>query len=150
MKFDSPKEMLLVDYEKSLAAVDKFEGILLQIQNWSIVGCGAVTAYGYEKSSSQIMLLASFLAILFGVFAHLYKAFQIDAMNHASLLELLLASPDPIPETYVFGIGHNITGATWFNLRRALMHRALWYLHAFYVILMIMPIAGILFFRSSQ
>lgn len=147
MEVDRQRELLQLDYEKSLAAVDKFEYCLLQIQNWSIVTCGAVTAFGHETQSFLILGLGVFLSLMFGVFALLYKGFQVDVMNHVSIVERALQHPNTLSDDYVFGVGRSIRGATPSLFRLTLTIPALWYLRSFYLVLALVPLIGMFFIR---
>ena len=78
------RELLLVDYDKSLAAVDKFDGALFQ--NPQLVSRHVWCGDGVRIRPALRIdpLLASLLAVLFGLFALVFKTFQIDAVGSGS------------------------------------------------------------------
>jgi hypothetical protein len=140
-------KLLLLDYSKAPAAVDKFDDFLFRIKNWSIVSCGAVTAYGYDKMSCAVLFLGFLLAGMCGLLAHLYKSMQFDVMNRVYHLEEVLypaADVTKLPRDYQFGIGHAFKGATMANLWKALRHSKLWYMHIFYAALAAIPLLAML------
>jgi hypothetical protein len=146
--------LLLIDYEKSLAAVDKFDGIVVQILSWSIVTSGATLAYACDKKSIAFAAASCAIASGFFILACIFKAFQIDAMNHVFALETLLAGTEAekanAESKYVFGIGHAIQKADQKRTLWVGRHPAFWYLRLFYFVLLATAIGAIFWIMSER
>src|SRR6266853_1358099 len=141
-------ELLRLDYEKTLATVDKLDNCLLQIQNWAVVSCGSVLCYGVDKKSLAFTTATMLLSFCFYFVAHIYKTFQIDAMNHTYALEILLHAERPDPgyakhETqYVFGIGHAIRPLTDDSLFKTMGHPKLWHFRGFFFLFAMLAVVA--------
>jgi hypothetical protein len=98
------EEIFKLDYEKTLAAIDKYDSHVQEIKNWSITACGAILLLGLERKSVAITSLAIFVAIGFCFVALVCKTFLIAAWNHAKELEKLFRSGKELESPYQFGL----------------------------------------------
>lgn len=143
------EDYLIIDYSETLRSVDKFDNYLFRIKGWSILSCGAIVGYGYERGSYAIVFFASIIAILFGCMAFLYKRFHMDAMNHVydieSNIKALYDSDDSIiTKLEHYGLGHAIQSASFAELIKSIKHPKLWYMRIFYLIIATIPIFALL------
>jgi hypothetical protein len=106
-------EILKLDYEKTLAAIDKYDGHVQEIKKWSITACGAVLLLGIREKSLAITTLTIFIACGFWFVALICKTFLIAAWERARKLECVMQGK--VPEevaSYQFGFVHAISPST--------------------------------------
>ena len=134
---DQEREMLLLDYDKTLAFIDKAEGHLFQIRNWAIVSCSAVVAFAVSQQSPIVLAANVFLVSCFCLLEVIYKSFHEDGIQKSYYLEeVIQKSSDAsfqLPEDYQFGIGHTIALPRPGKLLRILFNRDRWHIGALYV-----------------
>ncbi len=99
-----PEELLKLDYEKTLAAIDKYDGHVQQLKNWSITACGAVLLLGIKEKSLSITTLTIFIACGFWFVALICKAFLIAAWDRATELETVMGKRPEVAASYEFGL----------------------------------------------
>ncbi len=114
MTIDDPKkaeELLRLDYDKTLAFIDKADGQLWFIRNWALTANAAIIAFGVSAGSWAVILAALVLVVGFFGLELIVKSFHEDAIGQSYRLEELLvkAAKGPLDLTdYEFGIGHTI------------------------------------------
>src|SRR5436189_4962075 len=96
----TPQDILKLDYEKTLAAIDKYDGHVQEIKNWSITACGAVLLLGLKEKSVAITMLTFLIAVGFCFVALICKTLLIGAQDHAAELETLIQGRDPKQEPH--------------------------------------------------
>ena len=134
----SPEEILKLDYEKTLAAIDKYDNHLQEIKNWSITACGAVLLLGLNEKSVPIMMLTFFMAVGFCFIALICKTLLIGARDRAKELETLIQGHDSKQKPhYTFGLVHSTAELRWRNLYRTAKDPFGWHVTAFYCLIII-------------
>jgi len=144
------RDLLKIDYDKTLAFVDKMDDILFRIKNWAIVTSGAIIALAISINNRYALLVNLLLIYCFLVLELFYKCFHEDALIKSHLIEELLFS-DPNNEQiqgkrqeYVFGLGHAINLPNARRMTWILFHR--FHMSFLYLILLVLNILGFYFF----
>src|SRR5437899_1814158 len=133
-------EILKLDYEKTLAAIDKYDGHIQEIKNWSITACGGVLAFGFKEHQWPITTLAAFLASGFCFVALICKSFLIAARAHAEKLETLIGDRCAEPEKGDFGLVRAAPELTPKALMRTAIHPIGWHVTLFYSMIVLVTI----------
>ena len=100
----TPQDIFKLDYEKRLAAIDKYDGHVQEIKNWSITACGAILVLGLKNKSVPIASLTILVAIGFCFAALICKTFLIAASTHAKELESLIRDGQKSEPRHQFGL----------------------------------------------
>jgi len=100
----TPQDIFKLDYEKRLAAIDKYDGHVQEIKNWSITACGAIFVLGLKNKSVPIASLTILVAIGFCFAALICKTFLIAASTHAKELESLIRDGQKSEPRHQFGL----------------------------------------------
>jgi hypothetical protein len=135
------RQILFLDYDKTLAFIDKADGQLFQIRNWAIVSCSAVVAFAVSQKIPIILAANAFLVICFLFLELIYKSFHEDCLGKGHYLEVLIKqSLDPsfkLPTEYQFGIGHEIKAPKLRKMFKILFSCERWHICAVYLGLII-------------
>ena len=135
-----------MDYEKTLAAIDKYDGHVQEIKNWSLTACGGVLLFGLKEKSVAIMMLTWFMAVGFCFVALICKTLLIAARDHAAELEKLIQVWDQQEQPqYRFGLVGSAPELRWKNLCQTAKHPLGWHVTAFYALIIIVTSLAVIF-----
>jgi hypothetical protein len=144
-------EMLKLDYEKTLAAIDKHDGHVQEIKNWSITACGGVLAFGFKEHQWPIATVAALLAIGFWFVALICKTLLIAARSHAQRLEELIQSGNSeLEKDYRFGLVRAAPKLTVETLMRTAVDPIGWHVTLFYSLIIFATILADLYILFSK
>jgi hypothetical protein len=145
------KKILLLDYEKTLAYIDKADGQLFQIRGWALGFCSAVVAFAVTQNAALILGGNCVLILAFCLLELIYKSFHDDAIARGHRLESIIkASLDPaspLPPDYVFGIGHQIQVPSLRRVLQILWRPTRWHVGALYVGLLALTAISAVYLR---
>jgi hypothetical protein len=130
-------ETLKLDYEKTLAAIDKYDGHIQEIKKWSITVCGGVMAFGVKEQSWPITTLTAFLAASFWFVALICKSYLIAARAHAMKLEKLIDEGGELKQPYGFGL---VSGPSRLSLWETAFHPIAQHISIFYFLIVVVTI----------
>ena len=132
--------LVLREFELHQQAIEKFDGLRLQIRNWSVAVVVAALSFAYGSDDPVVALVAVGAAAAFAVSEALYMAIALSVIDRANELEPLLA-PDPSQEdlaAYRFGVSSAYRGRTSLTgAIRLLMSRSRWHISFFYLVLIV-------------
>ena len=131
-------EVLKLDYEKTLAFIDKTDLLIFKIRNWAILTSSAVIAFGFTKDSYFILTLNLFVISAFLFIELIYKGFHESGIGHSFYLENQIQSyflGKDIDSDYVFGLGHAIVHPDIKTMIANLKRKNRWHIVAIYGLL---------------
>ena len=131
-------DILKLDYEKTLAFVDKTDLLIFKIRNWVILTSSGVIAFGFTKDSYLILSLNVFIISAFMFIELIYKGFHESGIKHSFYLENQIQSyvkDKDIDDKYIFGLGHAITPPDITVMLDILKKKTRWHIVAIYGLL---------------
>jgi hypothetical protein len=136
------EDRLKLDYERTLAAIDKYDGHVQTIKNWSITACGGLLLLGIKEKSWPITTLTIFIAFGFWFVALICKTFIIAAWEHARQLENAIQGGQENASFLTFGLVSAIDPSTTSmkNLFHASCHWLGRHVTQFYLIIIVVAI----------
>jgi len=142
------EDVLFKDYEATQSFIDKVDGFLFWIRNWTIVACSAVIAFAITRHCITILLANIFILVGFLVLELIQKSFHEDALKHACHIEAIVQAcilgDRPFPDDYQFGIGHAIQTIDPTRLIKILLHPGRRHNVAFYVLILFFSLGTVL------
>jgi hypothetical protein len=151
MKIDDPGkagELLRLDYDKTLAFIDKADGQLWFIRNWALTANAAIIAVGVSTGSWAVILAALVLVAGFFTLELIVKSFHEDAIRQSFRLEELLvqaARGELDLSDYEFGIGHTIKEPKFSRMFGIVLKPGRWHLSFLHIGLAIVDVLAMVF-----
>lgn len=137
----TPEEVLFKDYENTQSFINKADGFLFWIRNWTIIMCSAVIAFAVTKHCPAILVANVFILLGFVFIELIQKSFHEDAIGHGYNIECIIQksilSDEPFPDDYQFGLGHAIKPVKPLRMIVILFNSERWHIAAFYILILI-------------
>ena len=103
------REILLLDYQKTLEVIHKQVDALFKIKEWAVISCSAVIAYGVSQKSYLLLLSTLPLNTGFFFIEVFFREFHNGCIRRAEKLEEMIQDifdGSNRTSVYVFGISH--------------------------------------------
>lgn len=146
---DNLKDLIKLDYDKTLSFIDKTDDILFRIKNWAITTNAAIFAVAISTKNKYCLFINFVLIFCFWLLELFYKCFHENALSKSYLMEELLYSDfedEKVRETYTFGLGHAIELPSIKKMLRIVFFR--FHMSFLYLGLLILTLFGFFLFDN--
>ena len=103
------KDLIVLDYEKSLAFIDKMDDRIFTIRKWTITSITAIIALAFTVENKYVLLGNISLILGFYTMELFYKGLRENIIGKRSRLEKLLQpfqDENELLDNYTFGMEH--------------------------------------------